>query len=231
MATKVKYIGTFRTLIRPKKYIIKIKDLKPKTEIIRYENKDGSTSTKIREYKRFQIIDKYGMNRIFIEDKRISKIKNYHTQKKASKKALIDYFSRRSGTKYKPTSKEDGNKKVEKVVKQLDNKDLKPDVYNYANGNRILFTNNKISKRDYNKVAIWVKVKVWLDGVSVYSYGRGDWKLYSDFDERTKMKDTIIARNRALAPYGSKVKYDMIYSKFGYHQRQNEHFGARAVRI
>lgn len=216
---------------KPKSYEIKINDdfEKVKAKIKLPDGREIDYNKKI-PIKTFSVTDPYGMERKFIEDKNVKIINNFHTDKYASKEALINYFSKRDNTVYEPTTEEDFKKELEKNYKKISsNRNLNNKYKYFKNGNRMYFSNNQL-KDNYNNKYIYVKLKIYLDGVYVITFGRG--RPYKGHLNKEQIRKEIHqATLNGIAPYGSNVHFEVIDWNFGHHQVNGTDFNIKSIKV
>lgn len=166
----------------------------------------------------------------FIYDKRIRHIRNFHTQRRANEEAILNYFKSKSKRKYMPTTEKQKQKYNESMKKLHKHKPYQKRVKTFKNENRLIFT-NKGKVKNYNYVYIRAEVMVYLDGVKTKAYGRSKYYYSSEYIggiPKSEIKEAIAtAIIRAIAPFGSNVKFKPLRWDFVYHQEKFVHFGRR----
>jgi len=179
------------------------------------------------EYKgKNYIILKDNKNKVikrFKYDEKATQIKNLSKTKYANEKTIKDYYRLQSDEKYIPTSKKEGKENLKQLIKN-DEQDIKyhKDIKVFQNENRLIFTNKKQIK-SFDYMYMNVTVKIYFDGFYTIVNGRSDY-IYRQILENEKMRLIQQAIKRAIAPYGSNVKFKLIEFKYVYHQQNYLHF-------
>lgn len=181
------------------------------------------------EDERIYIKDKDGkMIQDFKHNPNVKTIKNFNTQKSASEKAILEYYKKQAkGHVYKPTTKEEFNKRFEVFVDS--NKRKKPrkaDVKEFNIGSRLLFANQR-RIHNYDYMYVQVVLKIHFDGHYDLARGRSDYyykddvrfRSYKKGIPRSELHHAILqATKRALAPYGSNLDFRFVKWQYVYHQ-------------
>lgn len=166
--------------------------------------------------------------RIFEYDEKIKKITNFNNQKRANEESLLNYFKNKSDKTYNVTSKKEYKKEFNQFKDLNKNKKYEKDIKTFFNENRLIFSNKK-TIRNYNFMYINVKVKIFLNGFYVYSHGRSNYFYKDEYPKGIPVslhnKSIQQAVLRAIAPFGSSVKFELITWKYVYHQRKYQDFG------
>ena len=213
---------------------------KRKLSISRYEkNVSGITLTYVRvknnrgnKIKDFVLDDDTHRNGIKI-DKNDTPIKSLDSfqDKSGNEKIIRQFIQKHSDENYKPVSKKEHLEKR----KQLEKEGLikVKSVKEFADS-KIIFSKSAKPPKNYTYTYIQVTVKIFFDGFYVLNVGRSDYLLKEDnpsYSARLRRKAGTLpssnirlyirqAVNRALAPYGSDLKFELQDWSYAYYIRR-----------
>lgn len=186
------------------------KETKEELIINRYHYRDKEYIT--LKKKNGKVIKKFNYS-----DKK-KNIKNISETKYTNEENIRYYYQKKSPEKYEPTTKND-------YKEQLNNfpKNKRKSTLVFKNENRLVFTHQKyIKKFDY--MYINAQVRVYFDGVYTIASGRSNYvyaRKISDDEEAQALKQAI---KRAIAPYGSNLKFKLINWNYVFHQEKYTDF-------
>lgn len=163
----------------------------------------------------------------FEYDEKVKKISSFKKQKKANEEVILNYYKNKSKEKYIPTSKKEFAIQLKEIKR-----DKRIRIKQFSKS-RIKFSSKKL-KINFDYMYVIVKVKIYLDGYSCYAKGRSDYfyseemqgenKVYPSYRKgipQSKLKSAIEqASLRAIAPFGSDVKFRIYNWYYAYHQQQ-----------
>lgn len=158
----------------------------------------------------------------FIYNKNIKILKDFNNQKQANEKVIVDYYKRHEGEAYKPTSSKEFIDKInillndDKKIKKFNTKEFK------WSSSRVVYTKEQRLKK-FKWCYVVVELRIHLNGSKFHAMGRSDYL-------RNKIPDGFLstyiyqATRRALAPYGSNLRFDFIWWSYAYYQEYDKHY-------
>lgn len=168
--------------------------------------------------------------REFEHDENVKKITNFDKQTKANEEVILNWYKNRSKEKYVATSEDEIKTQLSEIKR-----DHRVRIKHFTKS-RILFSPTK-KKLNFDYMYVVVKVKIYLDGYNAYSKGRSDYFYYNETRGEKRiykahgnkgipneqLSSAISqASMRAIAPFGSKVKFDIINWHYAYHQQEGD---------
>lgn len=190
-----------------------------KTYFMYAENKVGKKIIKDFELKDTQYIkNKFKKSDLSKEDR----LTSYYSQKLL--KDLSSKHKKQTGEKYIPTSKKELKTQIASFTDiHKDSKYIKHIKTFRTSENRVLYSNKQLSNINFTYAYINVKVKVYLNGYFVYSFGRSD--LMKRHIKKYELEYHINkAIKRAIAPFGSNVKFKPVEWTYAYKQNRRKDF-------
>lgn len=182
---------------------------KEKLEIKKYNYRDTEYialySEKNKLIKRFEYKEK------------APKIKSLSTTNETNEMRIREYYQNKSHSVYTPTATRDYTEQLNTFIPN--NKIKNKEVLNFKNENRLIFTKNKNIKQ-FDYMYINVAVKVYFDGHYIIARGRSDYVYGRTITDREEYSYIRQAIKRAIAPYGSNLKFKLLNWSYAYHQQK-----------
>lgn len=173
---------------------------------------------KYPKYDGIQHIEVYEDNKLrmkFIYDEDVKTLRNPSTQKRANEECIRYYYQNMSKEEYKPLNFNQATQEISNLRDKPSNVVGKKSKQ-FKNGNSIIFTNKRnIDYFDFTYIN--VRVKVYFDGHHVIARGRSDYKYSSQIKNSEVSYFISQAVIRAIAPYGSNLKFKPLSWSYAYH--------------
>ncbi|MFW6130100.1 MAG: hypothetical protein ACOC56_02875 [Atribacterota bacterium] len=197
-------------------------DKNDKPHISTYSVKDRK-KLKIKRYnhdgvEKIKVIDSKGVEHSFIYSENVKRINNLAHQKKANEEAIYNFFKDKDT---KPVSHPEYYQNLHDKLDLSKRKDEKyrSNIKEFKNENRLIFTNKK-KIHNFTHTYILVKVRIYFNGFYTIAKGRSDY-IYNRHIEDTELMYLINqATMRAVAPYGSNIKFKLITWNYVYYQQK-----------
>lgn len=158
-----------------------------------------------------------------------NKLKSLSTTEKTNEKRIREYYQEndmKKGEIYTPTNTK-SKEYNEHLTNFIDNGIIKENqTHEFKNENRLVFRKDK-KIRQFDYMYINVEVKVYFDGHYTIARGRSDYVYGRMIEDREEFSYIRQAIKRAIAPYGSNLKFKLLNWNYAYHQEKYIHFGKK----